>query len=135
MDSAAKKDIAQLRLYLNSLSNSIPVPKPGESQYDFQHFAPDPEWVEDIGEEHAVNRELEVRLGSRANGPVELKEKGPSISSLADILEKYLTQYPNSVLIRKWLVDILESATLVFVPCHGEVCQRTMLKRVLTFII
>jgi hypothetical protein len=71
MDSAAKEDITQLRLYLNSISISIRVPELGQSKYNFQHFAPDPEWVEDIGEEGSVNRELEIRLGSRKTGSME----------------------------------------------------------------
>jgi hypothetical protein len=116
MNDNLKTDLAQLRLYLNNLAGSIPCPAPGCSQYHFETFAPDPEWVTDIGEEGAVNRELEVRLGSRAAGPVVLKERGPGITALPDTLERYLTKYPDSVLLRKWLEDLLVSAKASYKP-------------------
>jgi hypothetical protein len=55
------------------------------SRYHFQDFAPDPDWIETIGTvEGAINRELEVRLGTRANGPIEFVERGPSVEALVD---------------------------------------------------
>jgi hypothetical protein len=116
MNDKLKTDLAQLHLYLNNLSRSIPCPAPGSSQYRFETFAPDPEWVTDIGEEGAVNRELEVRLGSRAVGPVVLKERGPGITALPVALERYLTKYPDSVLLRKWLEDLLVLAKASYEP-------------------
>jgi hypothetical protein len=121
MDPSVKKNIAQLRIYLNNLSQKIPNPPPGTSKYNFGQFSPSPEWVTDIGEEHAVNRELEVRLGSRAKGPVKLLESGPGISAVSDVLEKYLSKYPKSVLLEKWLSDLLESARLTGVSAEEQV--------------
>jgi hypothetical protein len=56
---------------LHKLPNSLAVKSSEDSRYDFQGFEPDPGWVENIGTvEGAVNRELECRLGLRANGLV-----------------------------------------------------------------
>ena len=74
MDLATQKDVRTLQVYLHSLPKTLPLPQ--TSQYDFSTFAPDPEWMADVGEEGAVNRELEIRLGSRASGPVVLRECG-----------------------------------------------------------
>lgn len=65
MDSDLKNKIATLRLYLCNLPDNLPLPSLGHSSYRFESFAPDPDWVSDVGEEGAVNRELEVLLGSR----------------------------------------------------------------------
>jgi len=69
----------QLSLYLRQLPPSLAILN-SFSCYNFQDFAPDPDWVEKIGTiEGAVNRELEVRLGMRANGPIEFVERGPAV--------------------------------------------------------
>jgi hypothetical protein len=52
----------------------------------FSYFSPDLDWIEDAGEEATTNRELEVRLGSRAEGLV-LPERGPGVVALANVLE------------------------------------------------
>ncbi|OAX43105.1 hypothetical protein K503DRAFT_234281 [Rhizopogon vinicolor AM-OR11-026] len=39
--------------------------------------------------ESAINRELEVRFGSRANG-LKLVERGPETEAVVDVLEKWI---------------------------------------------
>src|ERR1700690_2491275 len=63
----------KLRLYLTYLPQTLPLPSANNSIYGFENFVLDQDWVEDAGEKAAVNRELEVRLGSRAKGPIHLK--------------------------------------------------------------
>jgi hypothetical protein len=121
MDSSLVSKIETLRLYLTSLPDILPLPSVEKSAYGFQIFAVDNEWVDDIGEEGAVNRELEVRLGSRANGPVELKERGMGIAALADVLDKYLTWNPTSVILQKWLSDMIISAQTVYESAQVQV--------------
>jgi hypothetical protein len=70
------------------------------------------EWMEEIGEEGAINRELEIRLGSRSMGPLVLNERGPGMIALADVLGKYLAKYPESVILEKWVSDMTEYAEL-----------------------
>ena len=66
--------LKQLSLYLCGLPLSLAVLN-SFSHYNFQDFSPDPDWVEKIGTiEGTVNRELEVRLGMCANGPIEFVE-------------------------------------------------------------
>jgi hypothetical protein len=60
MDSSIEKNLAKLRLYLNTFPNNLFLPTAGKSMYKFDQFALDSEWLEDLGEEGAVNRELEV---------------------------------------------------------------------------
>ena len=67
------------------------------------NFTPDKNWLEDVGEEGAVNRELELALGCRDdNNTFPIQERGHSIEALANILEKYLAIYPSSILLMSW---------------------------------
>jgi len=108
------KGLAQLRLYLQNLPKNLSLPASGHSVYGFEHFAPDAEWVEDIGEEGAVNRQLEILLGSRVKGPIRLIERGPSICAVVDVLDKYLARHPKSLILQKWVSDLTVSATLAY---------------------
>jgi hypothetical protein len=109
MDLSVKTDLDKLRLYLSHLPATLPL-QPANSVNNFQFFAPDPQWVDNIGEEGAVNRGLEISLGSRAHGPIQFKERGPGIIAIADALERYLEKHPSSVILRKWLTDMIDSA-------------------------
>ncbi|KAH9850543.1 hypothetical protein C2E23DRAFT_869967 [Lenzites betulinus] len=87
-----------------------------ESHYKFQDFSLDEDYVNDIGVVGAVNRELEVRLGSRTGrgDTFELKERGPGILALVDVLDRFLRDYPNDVLLLKWADDACRAAELVY---------------------
>jgi hypothetical protein len=111
MDPSLKQDIQKLRHLLTQLPASLPFASSEGSIYDFENFAPSPEWAADIGEEGAVNRQLEVLLGSRAKGPIQFVERGPGVIALADVFEKYLAKYPSSLILAKWVTD-LTSATM-----------------------
>ncbi|KAF8132391.1 hypothetical protein EV363DRAFT_1328147 [Boletus edulis] len=81
-----------------------------DSVYRFHSFDYDEEWEL----EGAINRELEIRLGSRAKGPIKFKEWGPGLEAVVPVLRQYLTVVPESILLRKWLSDLTEAALLVF---------------------
>jgi len=84
-------------------------------RYNFQDFAPDPDWVEKIGTiEGAVNQELEVRLGMRANGPIEFVERGPAVEAPVNVLDQYTRQFPCNGLLAKWIDDAIAGATHTF---------------------
>jgi hypothetical protein len=114
MNTSIATKIKTLRLYLSLLPKSLPLPSADGGIYQFQHFNLDNDWVADIGEEGAVNRELEVRLGSRQKGLIQLKERGTGICGLANVLEEYLRKYPTSVILEKWLSDVMNSVQLAY---------------------
>ncbi|KAG2126796.1 hypothetical protein DEU56DRAFT_758780 [Suillus clintonianus] len=90
-----------------SLPADIPIPK--ESKYKFSNFSPDAEWAVDIGEAAAVNRELEVRLGSRVDG-LKLVERGPEMEAIVHVFETWTKRFPGDVILEKWVDDTLEAA-------------------------
>jgi hypothetical protein len=110
MDTPTMKALEQLHHYLVNLPTGLPLPDQGKSQYSFESFALDTDWVEDVGEEGAINRELEIHLGSRAKGPIQLVERGPGICALHDVLRDSLGKYPTSAILKKWLSDVVQSA-------------------------
>lgn len=116
-----------LRSCLLGLPKSLPLASE-TSQYNFSHFSPDPDWIEDAGEEAATNRELEVILGSRAKGLV-LPERGPGVVELANVLEKFSYSFPNSVLPMLWLTDITKAAETAIVTARMQVCSGVIINR------
>ncbi|KAG1827904.1 hypothetical protein EV424DRAFT_1555001 [Suillus variegatus] len=107
MQPNLKDRLAELRQYLKALPSNIPIPK--ESTYNFSNFSPDLDWTAEIGEAAAVNRELEVRFGSRAGG-LKMVERGPETEAVVDVLETWIKKYPGDILLEKWTYDILEAA-------------------------
>ncbi|KAG1846510.1 hypothetical protein C8R48DRAFT_677837 [Suillus tomentosus] len=96
MQPNLKDRLAELRQYLKVLPSNIPVPK--ESMYHFSNFSPDLDWTADFREAAAVNRELEVRFGSRAGG-LKIVERGPETEAVVDVLETWIKKYPGNVLL------------------------------------
>ena len=101
------KKISQLRIYLKHLPENLPTSDTlGSERYArLLNFTPDEDWLKDVGEEGAVNQELELALGRRDdNNTFPIQERGhciEGIEGLANIVEKYLAIYPNSVLLTK----------------------------------
>ncbi len=121
MDNEVQEKLATLELYLKSLpENKLPSPldsePPEETAYPgLLYFSPDPDWINDVGKEGAVNRELEAALGVRNDLNIfPIKERGRAIQALVPILRQYLLEFPNSVLLRKWLDAALASAEAWF---------------------
>ncbi|KAG6369201.1 hypothetical protein JVT61DRAFT_15632 [Boletus reticuloceps] len=107
MDLADTKLLHLLHLYLESLlEGQLPYCSLTESNYTFHIFAIDLEWEEDIGREGVV----EAQLGSHVKGPIVLTEQDPGLSSIVDVLGKYLTEFPGSAILKKWVSDLIESA-------------------------
>jgi hypothetical protein len=106
--------LKRLDLYLHGLPHSLPITE-SFSRYNFSDFSIDPDWEETIGStEGAVNRELEVRLGTRANGPIEFTERGPQVEALVGVLDHYSRQFPNDMLLARWIDDALAGAIHTF---------------------
>jgi hypothetical protein len=116
--------LKRLDLYLRGLPSSLAIVEPF-SRYNFTHFSLDPDWVEAIGSvEGAVNRELEVRLGTRANGPIEFVERGPQVEALVGVLDHYLTQFPHDTLLAAWIDDSLAGAIHTYSKANTSVSTR-----------
>jgi hypothetical protein len=125
MDPSVKTDLEKLRLYLSNLPATLPL-QPANSPDNLKFFAPDTEWVNDIGEEGAVNRQLEISLGTRAFGPIKLKARGPGVVALADVLDRYLEKHPKSVILQKWLTDMIGSAVSAYESAGLQVGEETI---------
>jgi hypothetical protein len=89
-------------------------------------FSLDPGWVQSIGEEATVNRELEgvfwEFMGGRHNddGTFKIPTRGPAIEKLADILEYWLEKYPATFRLQKWIRDATASASAVILA-HKQI--------------
>ncbi|KIK93575.1 hypothetical protein PAXRUDRAFT_12564 [Paxillus rubicundulus Ve08.2h10] len=114
MDSGTRSKLNKLQIYLDHLPDSLPFRGSAESDYGFDFFGIQDEDEEDLGLEGAVNRQLEVRLGHRNNGPVKFKERGPGLLPVVTVLENYLNDFPGSVILMKWLDDLICSAQQAF---------------------
>ncbi|KIK80837.1 hypothetical protein PAXRUDRAFT_15570 [Paxillus rubicundulus Ve08.2h10] len=114
MDSGTRSKLNKLRIYLDHLPNSLLFRGSAESDYSFEFFGIQDEDEEDLGLEGAVNHQLEIWLGHRNNGPVKFKERGPGLSPVVTVLENYLNDSPGSVILMKWLDDLICSAQQAF---------------------
>lgn len=129
MDSSTKEKVDLLRLYLESLPNSIPYVDAGStSKYSFDFFLTDDDDLEDKGPVGAINRQLEIRLGHRNNGPILFTEQGPGLSKLTNLFEQWfgeLSSDPEVLILHKWLDNLIAAAehaynstnTMVSVSC------------------
>ena len=99
-----------LNILLLDLPDSVPD---GSQFYNFAHFIPDLDKVEDFGgKNYAVNHALEVTfcpLGCQ-DGPIILKEKGPGLVSVVDVLDHWTQAYPTSAVLQKWVFDLIDAA-------------------------
>ncbi|KAG6372922.1 hypothetical protein JVT61DRAFT_6952 [Boletus reticuloceps] len=119
MDLTDTELLYLLRLYLENLpGRHLRYCSLAESNYRLHVFAIDPEWEEDIDMEGAANRELEVRLGSCAKGPIILTECGPGLSSIVNVLANYLTEFPSSAILKKRVSDLITSAKGAYEEAH-----------------
>ncbi|KAF8207687.1 hypothetical protein K438DRAFT_1961952 [Mycena galopus ATCC 62051] len=121
-------DIKLLRLYMKSLPDALPAEQPEDKINHLLDFSLDPEWVESMGEEATVNREIENVLwgftkGRRNDdGSFDITTRGPAIEALADVLEFWLEKYPDAFQLQKWLKGATASASAVILAHHKPVC-------------
>lgn len=108
-----------LSLYIAQLPDNLPVDSSAYS--GLNPFIPDPDWVDRAGEEGAVNRELEVVLGSRETGIFLIQARSLNLSCLPSVLEHYLSKFPTNTILLKWLDDSLESCQAVYRAYHKPV--------------
>ena len=106
--------LQQLAKYPCGLTNALAIKPSSESCYNFNNFEPNADWIEAIGIVGAVNQQLKIQLGSRANGPIEFTEWGPPVEALVSVLDRYTKDFLNDVLLEKWVDDALAGAIHTF---------------------
>ncbi len=112
-----------LRHLLGSLPDTVPTKAASDSVYKFHRFSPNYRWINSEGVDNAANRELEARLGPRT-GPRDtfvIKERGPGLEPLADVLQVHIGKFPDDVRFTKWLEDACRAAENVFSDANQEV--------------
>lgn len=118
----------ELKAYLKALPENLPVSGPMSKLNRLLQFAPDDDWVNDVGVEGAVNREIEAALGDflprNNDGIFYIKERGPAIEALADVLEHYHgpgCELSGSPILKLWLDNAIASAKKCVLTHGGKV--------------
>ena len=106
--------------YLLALPVSLPIALE-TSSYNFKNFNLDLDWIEDAGEEAAINWELEIMLGSWANG-LAFPARELGIVVLVDVLKKFIQNFPNSAISTLWLTDIMKAAETTITAAGLQIC-------------
>ena len=106
----------EIKTYLKALPENLPISGPFSKINRLREFVLDGEWVNDVGIEGAVNREVEAALCNflprNDDGIFFIKERGPAIEALA--IEQYhgpgraLSGSPGPIL-KLWLDNAIES--------------------------
>lgn len=97
---------------LHNVLSSLPESLAYSSQhYFFENFAPDPDAVEYTGSiEEGVNKALENILAPKGRiDSIELRERGPGLVAVVNVLRKYTKDYPTNVVLQKWIFDLIEA--------------------------
>jgi hypothetical protein len=118
----------ELKAYLKALPETLPISDPTSKLKKLLDFGLDEEWVNDVGVEGAFNREIEAALGDflprNNDGIFYIKERGPAIEELAEVLEHYhgpgclLSESP---ILKLWLDNAIASAKKCILTHGGKV--------------
>ncbi len=57
-----------------------------------------------------MNNTLKNQFGLRAKGPIVFRERGPGLLAVVDALREGLEAAPRSVILQKWLDDLIRVA-------------------------
>jgi len=113
--------LAYLQLLLHNLPDSVPFCNASSTAYNFSVSKDD---VTDLGDENsAINRVLEITFGDRSKtgGIVPIKEKGPGITAVVDVLHKCLIEDPSDAHLVLWLENLSKSTEEVYRAAEKEV--------------
>ncbi|KAI0069879.1 hypothetical protein K474DRAFT_1713828 [Panus rudis PR-1116 ss-1] len=106
-----ERELSKLAALLRGIpKTAVPC---GRQHYAFENFRVSPEDAEEYGsEEAALNCTLEVTFcpGGRKAGPPVLREQGPGLVAVTNVLRHYIREFPTSVILQKWVFDLIESA-------------------------
>jgi len=122
--------LAYLRVLLLHLPDSVPFRDMSSTSYNFSVGEED---IIDLGDESsAVNRALEISFGDRSktDGIVPIKEKGPGIAAVVDVLHECLAGDPSDARFSLWLENLSESAKEVYKAAGKEVSDRVYIMQI-----
>ena len=108
------KKLAYLRLLLHHLPDSVPFCDKGLMSYNFSASEED---IADFGDKNsAVNHALEISFGDcfKTNGIVPIKEKGPGIITVVDVLHQCLGRDQTNACLALWPENLPKSAEEVY---------------------
>lgn len=96
LDSKTRSKIELLACYLAL------IPKELDSKINASlNFSLDPSWLEDIGEEACVNRQIEAAFfecgPGNDKGVSQIKERGPVLEALPAVLQVWIDKYHKSL--------------------------------------
>ena len=96
---------------LYSRLKALPEGLPGDV-YEFRGFEITEEESEDLGRSGALNRTLERTFcpQGRVNGPFTLKGQGEGLLAVVDVLSRFTAEFPNDVVLQKWIDDLIQAA-------------------------
>ncbi|KIJ35941.1 hypothetical protein M422DRAFT_261695, partial [Sphaerobolus stellatus SS14] len=119
LSSGTEKQLSKLKLLLEHLPTSLPAPDPATSQYPFVGYEPDPDDVELTGSVvGALNKAFEVIFGfksrSEGDGIIPIKERGPGICAVVDVLSSAFVKEPFNALLNKWVEDLTLAANKIY---------------------
>ncbi|CAK5275996.1 unnamed protein product, partial [Mycena citricolor] len=122
--------LKELARCLKSLPAKIPI----STTHDFRDFQLDQEEVAEYGDNKCVvNHALEVSFGSRAQGTVEFKSRGPGLEAVIDVLREYITgSHGSNILLCKWVDDLIVGAKKAIMDTGGRVSYLTFMERQLS---
>ncbi|EIW76615.1 hypothetical protein CONPUDRAFT_84591 [Coniophora puteana RWD-64-598 SS2] len=116
MDHSTLQLLADLRSYLETLPDNLPI----TSKINFAYYQPNDVDIKDKGYEGAVNHALEMAFcpQSRRDGPIVLKERGPGLVAVVDVLQDTIAKCraqseksSDSAIMLKWARDLIHQAT------------------------
>ena len=118
----------ELKEFFKALSETLPVSSPTSNLNRLLQFALDEEWVNDVGVEGAFNHRIEAALHDflprNNDGIFYIKERGPAIEALADVLKYYHgpgCMLSDSPILKLWLKNVLASAKKCILTHGGKV--------------
>jgi hypothetical protein len=118
----------QLKLYLQALPEALQLVDTADQDAKINRlltFSIDKEWAQDVGEEGAINREIEVTLQQflpRNNARIfYITQQGKGIEELATVLEYWVTKFPESNILQSWLKSSIDSAEKCILKYGGKV--------------
>ena len=98
-----QRHLEDLCINFLTLSRYLPTVEGSDTIYQFQGYKPTQESIDDFGEEGALNWELEITFCPQArHNPIVLKETGPSLEAVVDVLDEWTEKFPKSMVLDQW---------------------------------
>ena len=120
------KKLQDLRVLLENLPEALPVPPADESEYSLIGFKLDPAILCCTNGDVASAVCESFRAMFIDDGQTYLDERGESICVAADVLGKYLIEYPDNQGLLEWVRQLTNAARKVYKTYEKEVRKRTL---------